>query len=68
MANKQSKTKNIVASLRFTPEQYAAIQDRAEQRGVRTSVWMRTIVLQAANSPINSKRLIQIREPNGATT
>jgi len=68
MVNGSSKTKFV--GLKFTPEQYRMIEQRAERCKVSTSAWMRTVLLQVANhpkpTPIDSR--IRIREPNGALT
>jgi len=58
----QHKTK--IAAFKLTPEQYKLIDQRAKQCGVRTSVWMRSILLQAANRQ-PSEGYLRIREPNG---
>lgn len=65
MAHVPVKTK--IAAVKLTPAQYKAIEQRAEQCGVRVSVWMRSILLQAANRQA-SEGYIRIREPDGATT
>jgi len=59
--------KTKIASVKLTPEQYKAIEQRAERCGVRLSVWMRSILLQAA-SRNSSEGYLRIREPDGATT
>ena len=58
------KTKN--ASVKLTPEQHRMIDQRSKQCGVRMSVWMRSILLQAASRQANEGYL-RIREPNGDT-
>ena len=60
----QPKTKN--ASFKLTPEQHKMIDQRAKQCGVRMSVWMRLILLQAASRQA-SEGYLRIREPNGDT-
>lgn len=60
----QHKTK--LASFKLTPEQYKMIDARAKACGVRTSVWMRFILLQAASRQA-SEGYLRIREPNGDT-
>ena len=72
MSKKQAKTKAIASKTRpvafkVTPEQYALISERAEQRGVKLGYWIRSIVMQAANSPKNGRH-IRIYEPNGTTS
>jgi hypothetical protein len=57
------KTRSLTVKL--TPEQYALIEDRSESQGLRVSVWVRSILLQAATSPRNG-RFLRIHEPNGA--
>ena len=70
MAHIASKTK--VAVIRMTAEQLRLIDARAKRCGVRTSVWMRSILLQAANTePARFGRgdgYLRIREPDGVTT
>lgn len=61
------QTKTKVASLKLTPEQHKMIDLRAKQCGVRMSVWMRSILLQAASRHAQEGYL-RIREPDGATT
>jgi hypothetical protein len=60
------QTKTKVASLKLTPDQHKQIDLRAKQCGVRMSVWMRSILLQAANRQA-SEGYLRIREPNGDT-
>lgn len=63
MANFKTKT----AGFKLTPEQFQALEQRAARCGVRPSVWMRSILLQAASQkPL--KGYLRIREPDGATT
>jgi uncharacterized protein (DUF1778 family) len=57
------KAKSEVLTLRFTPDQRRIIDERAELCRVRTSVWVRSILLQVARNP----DLRRIREPNGET-
>lgn len=59
--------KTRFVGIKFTPEQYRAIEQRAERRGMRASVWMRSILLQAASRPL-SDGYLRIREPDGALT
>jgi hypothetical protein len=59
--------KSKLASFKLTPEQYKMIDAKAKQCGVRMSVWMRTILLQAA-SRNSSEGYLRIREPNGTIT
>lgn len=54
-----------VATVKFTHDQYDAISQRADQCGVRLTVWMRSILLQAASRPANNGHL-RIREPDGS--
>jgi mobilization protein NikA len=61
----QAKSKST--AVKFTPDQYRAIQQRAERSGLRVGVWMRSVLLQAANSKAD-KGYLRIREPDGATT
>jgi hypothetical protein len=62
----QMKTKT--ASMKLTPEQYKLIDQRAKQRGIRMSTWMRSILLQAATSKYAQEGYLRIREPDGVTT
>jgi hypothetical protein len=58
------------ATIKFTPEQHQLIRDRARSRGVKATVWMRAILLQAATSQSSAeggRGYIRIREPNGET-
>lgn len=70
MAHIPSKTK--AATVKMTPEQYRLIEQRAKRRGVLPSVWMRSILLQAATSKVSNdergRGFLHIREPDGATT
>lgn len=59
------KTKTL--AFKVSPEQYAAIEERAASSGLFTGTWIRAIVLQAAMTPKNG-RFIKINEPDGATT
>jgi hypothetical protein len=57
-----STVKSRVASVKLTPEQYALIEQRAEQCGVRTGAWMRSILVQAATNKAK-KGGVRVREP-----
>lgn len=57
--------KTKVATLKLTPEQHKLIDQRAKRCGVRTSVWMRHILVQAASLKAQDG-FIHIREPDGA--
>lgn len=59
------KTKS--ASFKISPEQYKMLEQRAAHCGVRVSVWIRWILLQAATQKPR-KGYLHIREPDGATT
>jgi hypothetical protein len=61
-----NKTKLV--AFKLTPEQYRLIEKRAERAGVRVSAWLRSIVLQAANSRPGEDASLTVREPNGVTT
>ena len=68
MAKQMSKVpvKTKSAFVRFTPEQYIAIEQRAEQCGLRASAWMRGVLLQAANKKSRAGGgYLRIVEPNG---
>jgi hypothetical protein len=69
-AAKKSKiaNKTKLVAFKITPEQYHLIEQRAEKCGVRVSVWMRTIVSQAAISRPGKDGDLIVREPNGATS
>lgn len=58
--------KTKIANLKLTPEQHRLIEQRAERCKVSMSVWMRSILIQAANKPA-SDGYLRIREPDGAT-
>jgi uncharacterized protein (DUF1778 family) len=60
------QTKTKTTSLKLTPEQHKIIDQRAKECGVRMSVWMRSILLQAASKHAQEGYL-RIREPNGDT-
>lgn len=72
MAHNGVPTKTKVATIKLTPDQHKLIEKRAERCGVRPSVWMRFILLQAANAaPTRVGRgeaTLHIREPDGAIT
>jgi len=58
------------ATIKFTPEQHQLIRDRARSRGLKATVWMRSILLQAATSQSSAeggRGYVRIREPNGET-
>jgi uncharacterized protein (DUF1778 family) len=59
-----------VATVKMTPEQRRLISQRAKHCGVRVSVWMRSVLMQAAQSAARqtSDGYLRIREPNGVTT
>lgn len=57
------KTKFI--GVKLTPEQYRAIEQRAERCKVRMSTWIREVSLQAASRPAR-EGFIRIKEPDGA--
>lgn len=57
-----AKTKQIC--LKLNPVQCRKLEQRAEQRGVSLSLWMRTILLQVANQPAREGYL-RVKEPNG---
>ena len=60
----------MVATIKMSTEQLRLINQRAKQCGVRPSVWMRTILMQAAQSAAKnpSDKYLRIREPDGVTT
>jgi hypothetical protein len=53
-----------VAGFRVNPEQYRDIERCAKSCGLRVSVWMRLILLQAATQKPH-KGYLRIKEPNG---
>jgi hypothetical protein len=59
-----------VATIKMSSEQRRLINQRAKQCGVRASVWMRSILMQAAQSASRQQTdgYLRIREPNGVTT
>jgi len=64
-----AKTRRVI--IKFTPEQHELIRARALSRGLKTTVWMRSILLQAAtnqSSAEGGRGYVRIREPNGDTT
>lgn len=65
MANVAAKTK--LAAVKFTPDQYRMIKERAQKCGLRPGVWMRSILLQAAKRK-GEQGFIRIREPDGELT
>lgn len=66
------QSKSAVVTIKLTPEQHKLIDLRAKRCGVRMSVWMRSVLLQAANATAErvgrGEGFVRIREPNGATT
>jgi hypothetical protein len=64
----QSKVK--VATIRLTPDQHKAIDQRARRCGVHMSVWIRSILLQVvtqnAATDERGRGFLRIREPDGA--
>lgn len=54
-------------NIRFDPEQYRILEQRAAQCGMRIGTWMRSILMQAATQKPR-KGYLHIREPDGATT
>ena len=58
------KTKCL--NLRMTEEQYRAVEQRANRRGVQVSYWMRHILLQVTQAPLN-KQFVRVQEPSGET-
>ena len=58
------------ATIKLRPEQHRLIEQRAKRCGVRVGYWMRSILLQAAQSAAKqpSDGYLRIREPDGVTT
>jgi uncharacterized protein (DUF1778 family) len=61
-------TKQKLVAFKVTLEQYKAIEQRAERRGVRVSTWMRSILVQAASQVSEDGYIRKLREPDGALT
>jgi hypothetical protein len=59
--------KTRVAGVKLTSEQYRVIEQRAERCKVSVSVWMRSVLMQAASRPAKNGYL-RIHEPDGAMT
>jgi hypothetical protein len=59
--------KTKAAGLKLTPDQYKSIEQRAARCRVSMSLWMRSILLQAAASHPSKGGYIRVREPDGAT-
>jgi len=59
-----------VATIKMSHEQRRLIDQRAKECGVRASVWMRSILMQAAKSAARKPEdgYLRIREPDGVTT
>ncbi len=59
-----------VASIKMSTEQLRLINQRAKSCGVRPSVWMRSVLMQAVQSAARrpSDGYLRIREPDGVTT
>jgi uncharacterized protein (DUF1778 family) len=62
--------KTKAAAIRLTPDQYQLIEQRAERCKVSVSVWMRSILMQAASRSSRDESgahdgYLRIREPNG---
>lgn len=58
-----------VVTVKMTPEQCRIVQQRAKLCGVRVSVWVRSVLMQAAQSASRqpSDGYLRIREPDGIT-
>ena len=63
MAGKTQNPKTRTVGLKITPDQHQVLEQRAADSGVMLSVWMRSILLQAANQKPRKGHL-RIREPN----
>ena len=63
---RKAATHTETATFKLTPEQHKLIKQRAKLCGVRTSVWIRAILLQAATRRAREGYL-RIREPDGVT-
>lgn len=59
--------KDRVVSLKFTADQVRDIDTRAKRCGVSRSVWIRTILLQAATRQ-PSEGFVRVKEPDGRLT
>lgn len=65
---KMLPTKSRFTAVKLSPEQHRAIEIRAERCKVTVSVWMRSILSQAASRPPKKDGYLHIREPDGTTT
>jgi hypothetical protein len=71
LKKKRVSPKTKRATIKFTPEQHRLIHDRARMRGVKATIWMRSILLQAATSQSSAeggRGYVRIKEPSGETT
>jgi len=64
-AKRKVAVKTKVATVKLSPEQHRAIEQRAKKCGVRVSMWMRSILVQAATRKPDAG-FLRIREPDGA--
>lgn len=67
---KRVSAKTRRATIKFTPDQHQLIRERARSRGVKPTVWMRSILLSAATSQSaaeGGRGYIRIKEPTGET-
>lgn len=67
---KRIAAKTLRATIKVTPDQLRLIRDRARSRGLKTAVWMRSILLQVAKSQSGAeggRGYIRIKEPTGET-
>jgi hypothetical protein len=62
-----AQSKIVRKSVRVTPEQDQLIAQRAKQCKVSETVWIRSILVQAARSTPD-RGYLRIREPDEATT
>lgn len=61
---RESKTETL--TLKLAPKQRKIIDERAKRCGVSTSVWLRSIAMQAATRQA-SEGYLRIKEPDGVT-
>ena len=64
---KAAPVKSKIVVFKVTPDQYSMIEQRAQKCGVRLSVWIRSLLLQAVDRPAK-KGYLRVREPNGTNS
>jgi hypothetical protein len=66
-SNGNSANHSKATTLKLTPEQYRLIEKRAERCGVKMTVWMRYVLVQAATR-VSKDGYIRVPEPDGAAS